>query len=110
MRIPGRLTCLLKNLYAGQETTVRTRHGTIDWFKIGKGIRQGSILSPCLFNLCAEYILQNAGLDESQPGIKIARRNTNNLRFSDDTTLVAEIKEELKSLLREVKRRVKKLA
>ena len=102
MGIPDRLTCLLRNLYAGQETTVRTRHGTIDWFKIGKGVWQDCILSPCLFNLCAEYILQNAGLDESQPGIKIARRNTNNLRFSDDTTLVAEIKEELQSLLMRV--------
>ena len=87
MRIPDHLTCLLRNLYAGQETTVRTGHGTTDWFKIGKGVRQGCILSPCLFNLHAEYIMRNAGLDEVQIGIKIAGRNTNNLRYADDITL-----------------------
>ena len=85
MGIPGYLTCLLRNLYAGQEATVRTGHGTTDWFQIGKGIRQGCILSPCLFNLLAEYIMRNAGLDEAQAGIKIARRNLNNLRYADDT-------------------------
>ena len=95
--IPGHLTCLLKNLYAGQEATVR--HGTTDWFQIGKGVHQGYILSPCLFNLYAESIMKNARLDEAQTGIKIARRNTNNLRYADDTTLMAESKEELKSLL-----------
>ena len=98
MGIPDHLTCLLRNLCAGQETVVRTRHGT-DWFQIGKGVRQGCILSPCLFNLYAEYIMWNAGLDESQAGIKSARRNINNLRYSDDTTLMAESEEELKSLL-----------
>ena len=103
MRIPGHLTCLLRNLHAGQEAAVRTRHGTTDWFKIGKGVRQGCILSPCLFNLYAEYIMQNAGLDESQAGIKIAGRNINNLRYPDDTTLMAESKEQLKSLLMKVK-------
>ena len=97
MGIPDHFTCLLRNLYAGQEATVRTRHETTDWFQIGKGARQGCILSPCLFNLRAEYILQNAGLDESQPGIKIARRNTNNLRYADDITLMAESEKELKS-------------
>ena len=101
--IPDHLTCLLRNLYAGQEATVRTGHGTMDWFKIGKGLRQGCILSPCLFNLYAEYIMWNARLDETQAGIKIARRNTNNLRYADDTTLMAESKEELKSLLMKVK-------
>ena len=95
--------CLLRNLYAGQEATVRTGHGTTDWFKIRKGIHQGCILSPCLFNFYAEYIMQNAGLNESQTGIKIARRNVNNLRSADDTTLIAESKEELKSLLMKVK-------
>ena len=90
MGIPDHLTCLLRNLYAGQEATVRTGHGTTDWFEIGKGVRQGCILSPCLFNLHAEYILQNSGLDEAQAGIKIARRNINNLRYADDTTLMAE--------------------
>ena len=103
MGIPDHLTCLLKNLYAGQEATVRTRHGTTDWFQIGKGVHQGCILSPCLFNLYAEYIMQNARLDEAQTGIKIARRNINNLRYADDTTLMAESKEELKSLLMKVK-------
>ena len=104
------LTCLLRNLYAGQEATVRTGHGTTDWFQIGKGVHQGCILSSCLFNLYAEYIMRNAGLDEAQAGIKIARRNINNLRYTDDTRLVAESKEELKNLLMKVKRRVKKLA
>ena len=104
--IPDHLTCLLRNLYAGQEVTVRTGHGT-DWFQIGKGVRQGCILSPCLFNLYAEFIMQNARLDEALAGIKIAGRNINNLRFADDTTLMAEI-EELKSLLIKGKRRVKK--
>ena len=103
------LTCLLSNLYAGQEATVRTGHGTTDWFQIGKGVRQGCILSPCLFNLYAEYIVRNAGLEEAQAGIKIAGRNINNLRYTDDTTLIAE-SEELKSLLKKWKRRVRKLA
>ena len=97
------LTYLLKNLYAGQEATVRTGHGTTDWFQIGKGVLQGCILLPCLFNLYAEYIMQNSGLDEAQVGIKIARRNTSNLRYADDITLRAESEEELKSLLRKVK-------
>ena len=100
---PNRLTYLLRNLYAGQEATVRTGHGTTDWFQRGKGVRQGCILSPCLFNLYAEYIMRNAGLEETQAGIKIARRNTNDLRYADDTTLMAEVKEELKSLLMRVK-------
>ena len=99
MGIADQLTCLLINLYASQETTVRTGHGTRDWFQIGKGVRQGCILSPCLFNLYAEYITQDAGLDEAQAGIKIAGRNINNLRYADDTTLMAETDEELKSLL-----------
>ena len=103
MGIPDHLTCLLRNLCAGQETIVRTGHGTIDWFPIEKGVRQGCILSPCLFNLYAEYIMQNARLDEAQAEIKIARRNINNLRYADDTTLMAESKEELKSLLMKVK-------
>ena len=103
MGIPDHLTCLLRNLYAGQEATVRTRHGTTDWFQIGKGVRQGCILSPCLLNFCAEYIMRNAGLEEAQPGIKTARRNNNNLRYVDDTTLMAERKEELKCLLMKVK-------
>ena len=97
------LTCLLRNLYAGQEVTVRTGHGTTDWFQIGKGVHQGGILSPCLFNLYAEYIMQNAILDEAQAGIKIASRNINNLRYADDTTLMAGNEEELKSLLMKVK-------
>ena len=96
----GLRTCLLRNLYAGQEATVRTGHGTTDWFQIGKGVHQGCILSPCLFNLYAEYIMRNAGLEEAQAGIKIARRNINNLRYADDTTLMAESEEELKSLLK----------
>ena len=98
MGIPDHLTCLLRNLYAGQEATVKTRHGTTDWFPIRKGILQGYILLPCLFNLYAEYIMQNVGLDEAQDGIKIAGRNINNLRYADDTTLIAESEEELKSL------------
>ena len=97
--IPDHLTCLLRNLYAGQEATVRTGHGTTDWFQIGKGLSQGCILSPCLVNCYAEYITRNAGLDEAQAGINIARRNINNLRYADDTTLMAESEEELKSLL-----------
>ena len=99
MGIPGQLTCLLRNSDAGQEATVRTGHGATDWFQIGKGVCQGCILSPCLFNLYAEYIIRNAGLDEAQAGIKIARRNINNLRYTDGTTLMAESKEELNSLL-----------
>ena len=99
MGIPDHLTCLLRNLYAGQEATVRTRHGTMDWFKIGKRIHQDCILLPCLFNLYAEYIMKNAGLNEAQAGIKIAGRHINNLRYADDTTLMAESEEELKSLL-----------
>ena len=94
MGIPGHLTCFLRNLYAGQEATVRTGHGTTDWFQIGKGVCQGCILSPCLFNLYAEYIIRKAGMDESQVGIKIARRNMNNLRYADDTTLRAESEED----------------
>ena len=96
--IPDHLICLLRNLYAGQEATVRTGNGTTDWFQIGRGVLQGYILSPCLFNLYAEYIMRNAGLEEAQAGIKIARRNINNLRYADDTTLMAESEEELKSL------------
>ena len=94
MGIPDHLTCLLRNLYAGQEATVKRRYGTTDWFKIGKGVQQGCILSPCLFNLYAEDIMRNAGLEEAQAGIKIARRNINNLRYADDTTLMAESEEE----------------
>ena len=109
MGIPDHLTCLLRNLYAGQEATVRTGHGTTDWFQIGKGLSQGCILSPCLFNLYAEYIMRNAGLDESQARIKIIRRNINNLRYADATILMAENKEELKILLMN-KTRMKKLA
>ena len=108
MGISDHLTCLLRNLYAGQEATVRTGHGTTDWFQIGKGICQGCILSPCLYNLYAEYIIRNAGLDEAQARIKTARRNSNNLRFADDTTLMAE-SEELKSLLMKVKEESEKL-
>ena len=109
MGIPDHLTCLLQNWYAGQETTVRTGHGTTDWFQIGKGLRQGCILSPCLFNLYAEYIMWNARLDKAQAGIKISRRNINNLRYADDTTLMVESKEELKSLLMKVKEESEKL-
>ena len=97
---PPETTCLLRNLYAGQEATVRTGHGTTDWCQIGKGVCQGCILSPCLFNLYAEYIMRNAGLDEAQAGIRIAGRNINNLRYAGDTTLMAESEEELKSLLK----------
>ena len=97
MGIRGHVTCLLRNLYAGQEATVRTGHGTTDWFQIGKGVRQGCILSPCLFNFYAEYIMRNAGLEETQAGIKIVRRNINNLRYADDTTLMAESEEEQKA-------------
>ena len=103
MRIPDYLICLLRNLYAAQEATVGTGHGTTDWFQIGKRVRQGCILSPCLFNFYAEYIMRNAGLEEAQAGIKIARRNINNLRYAVDTTLMAESEEELKSLLMKVK-------
>ena len=103
------LTCLLRNLYAGQEATVRTGHGTTDWFQIGKGVRQGCILSTCLFNFYAEYIMRNAGLEEAQAGIKIARRNINNLRYADDTTLMAESEEELKSFLIKVKEESEKV-
>ena len=103
MLLPDYLTCLWRNLYAGQEATVRTGHGTTDWFQIRKGLHQGSILSPCLFNLYAEYIMQNAGRDEAQAGIKIAERNINKLRYADDTTLMAESEGELKSLLMKVK-------
>ena len=110
MGIPEHLTCLLRNLYAGQEATVRTGHGTTDWFQIGKGVCQGSILSPWLFNLHAEYIMWNAGLDEAQAGIKIARRNINNLRYADDTTLMVEVKRNSKASWWKWKWRVKKLA
>ena len=103
IRIPDHLTCLLRNLYAGQEATVRTGHGPTDWFQIGKGVRQGCILSPCFFNICAEYIMRNTGLEEAQAGIKTAGRNINNLRYADDTTPMAESEEELKSLLMKVK-------
>ena len=103
MGLPDHLTCLLRNLHTGQEATVRTRHGTTHWFQIGKGVPQGCILSPCLFNLYAEYIMRNAGLEEAQAGIKIAGRNINNLRYADDITLMAENKEELDSLLMKVR-------
>ena len=109
MGIPDHLTCLLRNLYAGQEATVRTGHGATDWFQIGKGVHQGCILSPCLFNLYAEYIMRNTGLEEAQTGIKIAGRNINNLRYTDDTTLMAESEEELKSLLMKVKEESEKV-
>ena len=110
MGIPDHLTCLLRNLYAGQEATVRTGRGTTDWFQIGKGVHQGYILSPCLLNFYAEYIMRNAGLEEAQAGIKIAGRNINNLRYADDTTLMAESEEELKSLLMKVKEESEKVA
>ena len=110
MGIPDHLTCLLRNLYAGQEATVRTRHGTMDWFQIGKRVCQSYILSPWLFNLYEEYIMRNTGLEEAQAGIKIAGRNINNLRYADDTTLMAESEEELKSLLMRLKEESKKLA
>ena len=109
MGIPDHLTCLLRNLYAGQEATVRTGHETTDWFQIGKGVCQGCILTPCLFNLYAEYIKRSAGLEETQTGIKIARRNINNLRYADETTPMAESKEELKSLLMKVKEESEKV-
>ena len=109
MRIPNHLTCLLKNLYVGQEATVQTGRGTTDWFQIGKGGHQGCILSPCLFNFYAEYIMRNTGLKEAQAGIKIAGRNINNLRYADDTTLMAESEEELKSLLMKMKEESKKV-
>ena len=102
MGIPDHLTCLLRNLYGGQEATVRTRHATMNWFHIGEGVHQGCILSPCLFNLCAEYIMRNAGLEETQAGSKIAGRNINNLRYADHTTLMAESEEELKTFLMKV--------
>ena len=110
MGIPDHLICLLRNLYTGQEATIRTGQGTTDWFQIGKGERQSCILSPCLFNLYTEYIMRNAGLGETQAGIKIARRNINNLRYADDITLMAESEEELKSLLVKVKEESGKLA
>ena len=110
MGIPDHLTCLLRNLYAGQEATVRTRHGTTDWLQIGKGVCQGSILSPCLFNLYAEYIMWNAWLDEAQAGIKIARKNINNFRYADDTTLMQKVKRDWRASWWMWKRRVKKLA
>ena len=109
MGIPDHLTCLLRNVHAGQEATVRTGHGTTDLFQIGKGVHQGCILSSCLLNLYAEYIMRNAGLEEAQAGIKIARRNINNLRYADDTTLIAEGEEELKSLLMKVKEESEKV-
>ena len=109
MGIPDHLTCLLRNPYAGQEATVRTGNGTTDWFEIGKGVRQACILSPCLFNFYAEYIMRNAGLEEAQAGIKIVGRNINNLRYADDTTLMAESEEELKSLLMKVKKESEKV-
>ena len=109
MAISDHQICLLRNLYAGQEATVRTGHETTDWFQIGKGVHQGCILSPCLFNLCAEYIMRNAGLEEAQAAIKIAGRNINNLRYIDDTTLMAESEEELKSLLMKVKEETEKV-
>ena len=109
MGIPDHLTCLLRNLYAGQEATVRTGHGTTDWFQIGKGVHQGCILSLCLFKFYAEYIMRNAGLEEAQAGIKVARRNINNLRYADDTTLMAESEEELKNLLMKVKEESEKV-
>ena len=110
MGIPDHLTCLLKDLYAGQEATVRTGHGTMDWFQIGKGVCRRCILSPCLFNFYAEYIMRNAGLEEAQAGIKIAGRNINNLRYADDTALMAESEEELKSLLMKVKEESEKVS
>ena len=110
MRISDHHTCLLRNLYVGQEATVRTGHGKTHWFQIGKGVHQGCMLSPCLVNLYAEYIMQNVGLDEAQAGIEIARKDINNLSYADDTTLMAESEEELKSLLMKVKEESEKLA
>ena len=109
MEMPDHLTCPLRNLYAGQEATAKTGYGTTDWFQIGKGVHPGCILSPCLFNLCAEYIMRNSGLEEAQAGIKIAWRNINNLRYADDTTIMAESEEELKSLLMKVKEESEKV-
>ena len=109
MGIPDHLTCVLRNLYAGQEATVRTGHGTTDWFQIGKGVHQGCMLSPCLFNFYAEYIMRNAGLEKAQAGIKIAGRNINNLTYADDTTIMAESEEKLKSLLIKVKEESEKI-
>ena len=109
MGIPDHLTCLLRNLYSGQEATVRTGHGTTDWFQIGKGVGQGCILSPCLCNLYAEYIMRNAGLEKAEAGIKISGRNINNLRYADDTTLIAESEEELKSVLMKLKQESEKV-
>ena len=109
MGIPDHLTCILRNLYAGQEATVRTGHGTTDWFQTGKGVHQGCILSPCLFNLYAGYIIRNSGLEETQAGIKITGRNINNLRYADYTTLMAESEEELKSLLMKMKEESEKV-
>ena len=109
MGTPDHLTCLLRNLFSGQEATIRTRHGTIDWFQIGKGVHQGYTLSPCLFNLYAEYIMWNAGLNEAQAGIKTAGRSINNLRYADDTTLMVESKEKLKSFLMKVKEESEKV-
>ena len=110
MEIPDHLTCLLRNLYAGQEATVRTGHGKTDWFQLGKGVCQGCILSPCLFNLYSEYIMRNAGLDEAQAGITIAGRHINNFIYADDTTFMDEREEELKSLLMKMKEESEKLA
>ena len=107
--MPDHLTCFLRNLYAGQEATVRTTHGTMDWFQIGKGVRQGCVLSPCLFNLYAKYMMQNARLNEAQARIKVAGKSINNLRYKDDTTLMAESKEELKSLLMRLKEESEKV-
>ena len=109
MGIPDHLTCLLRNLYAGQEATVRTEHGTTDWFQIGKGVRQGCLLSPCLYNFYAKYIMRNTGLEETQAGVRIAGRNINYFRYADDTTLMAESEEELKSLLMKVKEESEKV-
>ena len=109
MGIPDHLTCCLRNLYSSQEATVRARHGTTDWMQIGKEVHQGCILSPCLFNFYAKYIMRNAGLEEAQAGIKTARQNINNLRYADDTTLMAESEEELRSLLMKVKEESKKV-
>ena len=109
MGVPDHLICLLRNLYAGQEATVRAEHGTTDWFQTGKGVRQGCILLPCLFNFYTEYIMRNAGLEEAQAGINIARRNINNLRYADDTTLMVESEEKLKSLLKKVKEESEKV-
>ena len=109
MRIPDHLTCILRNLYAGQEATVRTENGTTDWFQVGKGVCQGCILSPCFFNLYAEHIMRNAGLEEAQAGVKIARRKINNRRYADDSTLMAESEEELKNLLMKVEEEIVKV-